>query len=126
MYEDGEQSRAFGNVSDVVRAPGDLSQHPQAVGEVFDIGNTQEITINVLAQRIKQMTGSVSDIIHVPYDRAYEKGFEDMRRRAPDISKIQRPIGYQPTVDLDRILARVIADFRDGEEPEFAAAEKSA
>jgi UDP-glucose 4-epimerase len=81
--------------------------------------------MNALAELIKQMTGSKSDIVHIPYDQAYEQGFEDMPRRVPDISKIQRLIGYQPTVDLEQILERVIAAFRDSEEREFVT-EKSA
>ena len=90
VYGDGHQSRAFGYVGDVVSALANLAHHPDAVGEVFNIGNTQEITINDLAALVKKMTGSKSEIIHIPYDRAYEKGFEDMLRRVPDISKIQR------------------------------------
>jgi UDP-glucose 4-epimerase len=125
VFGDGTQSRAFGYVGDVVRALADLARHPQAVGEVFNIGNTNEITMNALAELIKQMTGSKSDITHIPYDQAYEQGFEDMPRRVPDISKIQRLIGYQPTVDLEQILERVIAAFRDSEDREFAT-EKSA
>ncbi|MGE5055925.1 MAG: NAD-dependent epimerase/dehydratase family protein [Acidobacteriota bacterium] len=126
VYGDGEQSRAFGYVGDIVRALADLARHPQAVGEVFNIGNTREITMNALAERIRQMTGSSSEIVHIPYDRAYEQGFEDMPRRVPDISKIQRLTGYQPSVELDEILERVIAHFRNSEEREFAAAEKTA
>ena len=126
VYGDGEQSRAFGYVGDIARALADLARHPQAVGEVFNIGNTTEITMNALAERIRQMTGSLSEIVHIPYDRAYEQGFEDMPRRVPDISKIQRLTGYQPSVELDEILERVIADFRNSEEREFAAAEKTA
>ena len=120
VFGDGTQSRAFGYVGDVVRALADLARHPQALGEVFNIGNTNEITMNALAELIKQMTGSKSDVIHIPYDQAYEQGFEDMPRRVPDISKIQLLIGYQPTVDLEQILERVIAAFRDTEEREFA------
>lgn len=126
VYGDGEQSRAFGYVGDIVRALADLARHPQALGEVFNIGNTTEITMNALAERIRQITGSTSEIVHIPYDRAYEQGFEDMPRRVPDISKIQRLTGYKPSVELDEILERVIADFRNSEEREFAAAEKSA
>lgn len=125
VYGDGEQSRAFGYVGDIARALADLVRHPQAVGEVFNVGNTQEITINALARRIQRMTGSTSEIVHIPYDRAYEQGFEDMPRRVPDISKIQRLIGYRPTVELDEILLRVIAHFRQSEESELAA-EKTA
>lgn len=126
VYGNGEQSRAFGYVGDVVRALADLGQHPQAVGEVFNIGNTEEITINALAQRIKDITGSKSEIVHIPYDRAYEQGFEDMPRRIPDISKIGRLIGYRPTIELDEILKRVTGHFRDAEEHELVVTEKSA
>lgn len=126
VYGNGEQSRAFGYVGDIVGALADLGRHPQAVGEVFNIGNTTEITINALAEKIREITGSSSEIVHIPYDRAYEQGFEDMRRRVPDISKIHRLTGYQPTVDLEGILERVIAGFRNSEEPDFAIAEKSA
>lgn len=126
VYGGGEQSRAFGYVGDIVRALADLAQHPQAVGEVFNIGNTKEITIKALAELIKEMTGSKSEIVHIPYDRAYEKGFEDMPRRVPDISKIQRAIGYQPSVDLRETLQLVIASFRDSEEREFASVCKTA
>jgi UDP-glucose 4-epimerase len=119
VFGDGTQSRAFGYVGDVVRALADLARHPQAVGEVFNIGNANEITMNALAELIRQMTGSKSEITHIPYDQAYEQGFEDMPRRVPDISKIQRLIGYQPTVDLEQILERVITAFRDTER-EFA------
>jgi UDP-glucose 4-epimerase len=126
VYGTGEQSRAFGYVGDVVRALADLGRHPQAIGEVFNIGNTTEITMNALAEKVREMTGSNSEIVHIPYDRAYEQGFEDMPRRVPDISKVQRLTGYQPTVDLDGILERVIAAFRNSEEPDFVAAAKSA
>lgn len=125
VYGDGRQSRAFGYVGDVVRALADLTRHPAAVGEVFNVGNTKEITINALAELIKRMAGSKSEIIHIPYDRAYEKGFEDMPRRVPDLSKIQRLIGYEPSVDLEEILERIIASFRSGEQQELAASQPS-
>jgi UDP-glucose 4-epimerase len=112
VYGDGNQSRAFGYVGDVVRALADLAQHPGAIGEVFNIGNTEEITMNDLAHLIKQMTRSESEIIHIPYDRAYEKGFEDMPRRVPDISKVQGLIGYQPRLNLKDILMEIIAVTR--------------
>ena len=126
VYGDGHQSRAFGYVGDVVSALANLVHHPDAVGEVFNIGNTQEITINELAELVKKMTGSKSEIIHIPYDRAYEEGFEDMPRRVPDISKIQRLIGYEPTVDLEGALERIIASFKGGEHQEFASSRQSA
>ena len=120
VYGNGQQSRAFGWVGDVVSALANLANHPGAVGEVFNIGNTQEITINELAELVKKMTGSNSEIIHIPYDRAYEKGFEDMPRRVPDISKIQGLIGYKPSVDLEGMLERIIVSFRSIEQRELA------
>jgi nucleoside-diphosphate-sugar epimerase len=110
VFGDGQQSRSFTYVGDVVRAMVGLINEPAAVGQVFNIGNGQEISINALADKVKTMTGSSSDIVRVPYDQAYEAGFEDMPRRVPDISKINRLIGYTPTVELDEILTRVI-DF---------------
>jgi UDP-glucose 4-epimerase len=85
---------------------------PRAVGQVFNIGNGKEITIGELAGKVKAMTGSSSEIVRVPYDQAYEAGFEDMPRRVPDISRVRALVGYEPTVELDEILARVIEYFR--------------
>jgi UDP-glucose 4-epimerase len=90
-----------------------LIGHPKAHGEVFNIGHTKEISIRELAVLVKRMTGSPSEIVLVPYEEAYEAGFEDMARRAPDISKIQRLIGYQPVLDLPEMLERVIAYERE-------------
>ena len=112
VFGDGTQSRSFTYVGDVVRAVVALIDEPRAVGEVFNIGNTTEISIDELAHRIKQMTGSSSPIVRIPYDQAYEAGFEDMPRRVPDISKIRALVGYEPTVELDEILTRVIASLR--------------
>ncbi|MGH7771184.1 MAG: GDP-mannose 4,6-dehydratase [Candidatus Binatia bacterium] len=109
VYGDGNQKRSFTWVGDVVNAMIALIQCPQAYGEVFNIGCGKEISIYHLAAMVKQMTNSQSDIIHVPYDQAYEAGFEDMPRRLPDISKIQRLIGYQPSLDLPDILRRIIS-----------------
>jgi UDP-glucose 4-epimerase len=108
VFGDGTQSRSFTYVGDVVRAMVALINEPAAVGQVFNIGNGQEISINALAARVKALTGSSSEIVRVPYDHAYEAGFEDMPRRVPDISKIKDLIGYAPTVELDEILTRVI------------------
>ena len=108
VFGDGTQSRSFTYVGDVVRAMVALIQEPKAVGQVFNIGNGREITIGELAERIKRMTGSASPIVTIPYDQAYEAGFEDMPRRVPAISKIDALVGYAPTVELDEILARVI------------------
>jgi UDP-glucose 4-epimerase len=112
VFGDGEQSRSFTYVGDVVRAMEALINEPAAVGQVFNIGNGKEISINALAAKVKALTGSSSQIVRIPYDQAYEAGFEDMPRRVPDISKIQGLIGYEPTVELDEILTRVIEYFR--------------
>jgi UDP-glucose 4-epimerase len=109
VFGDGTQSRSFTYVGDVVRAMVALINEPKAVGQVFNIGNGREITINALAERIKAMTGSSSPIVTIPYEQAYEAGFEDMPRRVPAISKIQALVGYSPTVELNEILTRVIA-----------------
>jgi UDP-glucose 4-epimerase len=92
-----------------------LIDEPRAIGQVFNIGNGNEITIRDLAAKVKTMTGSTSEIVTIPYDQAYEAGFEDMPRRVPDISRIRELIGYEPTVELDETLARVIAHFRQAE-----------
>ena len=107
VYGDGSQSRCFGYVGDVVGALINLMNHPQAVGQIFNIGNTQEVTIMELAQRVLALTGSHSKIKLVPYEEAYEQGFEDMARRLPDLTKIKSLIGYQPKVDLTGIITRI-------------------
>jgi UDP-glucose 4-epimerase len=112
VFGDGTQSRSFTYVGDVVRAMVALIDEPRAVGQVFNIGNGNEITIRELAEKVKKMTGSSSEIVMVPYDQAYEAGFEDMPRRVPDIGRIQALVGYRPTVDLDETLTRVIEHFR--------------
>jgi UDP-glucose 4-epimerase len=112
VFGDGTQSRSFTYVGDVVRAVVALINEPRAIGQVLNIGNGQEISIRDLAVRIKEMTGSTSPIVTIPYDQAYEAGFEDMPRRVPDISKIRALIGYEPTVELDDILTRVIASLQ--------------
>jgi len=112
VFGDGTQSRSFTYVGDVVRAMVALINDPRAIGQVFNIGNGKEISISDLASRIKQMTDSASPIVKIPYDQAYEAGFEDMPRRVPDISKIRALVGYEPTVELDEILTRVIESLR--------------
>jgi UDP-glucose 4-epimerase len=109
VYGDGRQSRCFAHVKDVVRAIAALAEHPGAIGQVFNIGTTEEVTIAELAQRAKQAAGSNSEIVYVPYAQAYEEGFEDMRRRLPDISKIKQLIGWKPSLNLDDVLKDVIA-----------------
>ena len=83
-----------------------------AIGHVFNIGHGAEISINALAEKVKSLTSSPSEVVHIPYDRAYESGFEDMPRRVPDTTKLQSLIGFRPTVELDEILTRVIESFR--------------
>ena len=109
VFGDGRQRRAFTYVADVVSGVVKLAASPGAAGQVFNIGNHEEISMMALAQKVKTMTGSSSPIVLVPYDEAYEAGFEDMPRRVPDLRKIQAAVGYAPTVGLDEILARVIA-----------------
>jgi UDP-glucose 4-epimerase len=109
VYGDGTQCRSFTWVGDVVSAIIALIQHRQAYGEVFNIGHTKEISIYELAMLVKKMTDSKSEIQLVPYEQAYEAGFEDMHRRLPDISKIRQVIGYEPSLDLGQMLERVIA-----------------
>jgi UDP-glucose 4-epimerase len=112
VFGDGTQSRSFTYVGDVVRAMVALINEPRAIGQVFNIGNGHEITIRDLAIRIKALTGSTSSIVTIPYDQAYEAGFEDMPRRVPDITKIRALVGYEPTVELDEILTRVVASLQ--------------
>jgi UDP-glucose 4-epimerase len=113
VYGDGRQMRSFTYVGDVVNALIALVEKPDAVGEVFNIGNSEEISIGDLAARVRAMTVSASDIVQIPYEQAYEAGFEDMPRRVPDLSKIRRFIGYAPTIGLDEILRRVIDHTRE-------------
>ena len=113
VFGDGTQSRCFTDVGDVVGALIGLMDHPRAVGEVFNIGSVEEVTIRRLAERVKALTGSSSEIVHQPYESAYGEGFEDMPRRVPDIGKIHALIGYRPTRSLDEILTRVIDFVRD-------------
>ena len=112
VFGDGTQSRSFTYVGDVVRAVVALINEPRAIGQVFNIGNGKEISIRALALRIKELTGSRSQVVFIPYDQAYEAGFEDMPRRVPDISKIRALIGYEPTVELDEILTRVVESMQ--------------
>lgn len=107
VYGDGRQRRCFTWVGDVVQAIVTLSEHPGAVGEIFNLGNTEEVTILELAERAKGLTGSSSPIVFVPYEQAYAAGFEDMPRRVPSIEKVHRLIGYRPTLGLDGILKSV-------------------
>jgi UDP-glucose 4-epimerase len=109
VFGDGTQSRCFGYVGDVVGALMGLMDHPLAVGQIFNIGATEEISIRSLAERVKALANSNSPIVAVPYNEAYEEGFEDMVRRVPDISKVQQLIGFEPRTTLDGIIRSIIA-----------------
>ncbi len=113
IHGDGSQSRCFTDVTDIAGALMKLMDHPGAVGEVFNIGSSEEVTIRALAERVRTLAGSQSEIVCVPYEQAYGEGFEDMPRRVPDISKIGALVGYRPTRSLDQILDSVIVYFRD-------------
>jgi UDP-glucose 4-epimerase len=112
VYGDGQQSRCFTHVADVVRGLIDLLDNERCYGQVYNIGNTNEISIGSLARQVKEMCGSRSEIVYLPYEEAYEQGFEDMRRRVPDISKIEATIGWKPTIPLPQVLKDVIEHFR--------------
>jgi UDP-glucose 4-epimerase len=117
VYGTGEQTRCFGYVGDVVGALVSLMDRDDSVGEVFNIGSNEEVSINHLAEKVRELTGSKSEIVRVPYDEAYEEGFEDMPRRVPDISKIGALTGFEPTVKLEQILHSVI-EYYSGRQPE--------
>jgi UDP-glucose 4-epimerase len=108
VFGDGTQSRCFGWVGDIVDALIALTEHPDAIGKVFNIGHDQEVTIRELAERVISLTHSRSSIQIIPYDQAYEAGFEDMHRRIPSLERIQKLIGYKPTKTLDQILEAII------------------
>jgi UDP-glucose 4-epimerase len=113
VYGDGKQTRCFGYVGDVIGALVKLMDADEAVGQVFNIGSSEEVSIAELAERVKRLTGSDSEIVYVPYSEAYEEGFEDMPRRIPDISKVNKLVGFRPTMTLDGILQSVI-DYYTG------------
>ena len=114
VFGDGTQRRCFCHVSDVVRALADLMEHDGVYGEVFNIGSQDEVEILALAEKVREATGSSSEIKLVPYDEAYEEGFEDMQRRIPDTTRIRERIGWEPTKSLDEILADVVNEHRVG------------
>ncbi len=113
VYGDGNQQRCFGNVYDVVAAIQGLAETEDAIGELYNIGSTEEISILQLAQRIRDRADSASEIQLVPYEQAYQQaGFEDFRRRVPSIDKIREAIGWQPTTPLDETIDQIIACFQ--------------
>jgi UDP-glucose 4-epimerase len=114
VYGDGKQTRSFTHVKDAVSAIMKLAGCKSCVGEIFNLGNSHAISINELAAKVKKMTRSSSPIRHIPYEKAYEKGFEDMRHRRPDISKIKKAINFSPAYSIDDILQDVIICTPDG------------
>ena len=112
IFGDGSQTRCFCHVSDVVGALVSLSEHPDAFGKVFNLGGAEEISIGDLAERIIELVGSQSELEYIPYDDAYEEGFEDMARRVPNTTRANRLVGFEPSVGLDEIIHSVIADQR--------------
>ncbi len=113
VYGEGTQSRSFTHVNDVVGAITKLMDEPSAEGEIFNVGNNKEVTINELAQKVKEMTDSDSEIEHIPYEKAYGPGFEDMQRRCPNIKKINKLIGFKPSYDLEAMIQSVIDYFKE-------------
>ena len=110
VFGDGTQTRCFCHVSDVVGGLVSLADHPEAFGKVFNLGGSEEISIGDLARRIIELVGSGSELQYIPYDDAYEEGFEDMARRVPNISRARQLVGFEPSVGLDDIIRSVVAD----------------
>jgi UDP-glucose 4-epimerase len=113
VFGDGSQTRCFCHVTDVVDALARLAAEPGAIGEVINVGDTREVSITALAERVRDLAGSHSAITYLPYDQAYESGFEDMPRRVPDLTKIINLIGYKPRYSLDDVLVDVIEGVRN-------------
>jgi nucleoside-diphosphate-sugar epimerase len=117
IFGDGTQSRCFCHVEDTVGALAQLIEHPQAVGEIFNVGSEEEISISELARLVQSMTRSASPLQYVPYDQAYEAGFEDMQRRVPDTGKIKRLLSFHTTYDTRQIVQSVIDYFSAAAKP---------
>jgi UDP-glucose 4-epimerase len=112
VFGDGTQSRCFSDVGEVAAAVAALAETPGAEGQVVNVGSSQEITIAGLAELVREMCGSRSEITHIPYDQAYEDGFEDMARRVPDCSKLRSLVGFAPAKEVGEIVASVIDYYR--------------
>jgi len=117
VFGDGKQSRCFCHVNDTVGALAKLIEHPEAVGEIFNVGSEEEISIGELAHLVKLMTRSASPIQYIPYDQAYEAGFEDMQRRVPDTSKVKNLVGFLTTHDTRQVVQSVIDYFSPAAKP---------
>jgi UDP-glucose 4-epimerase len=114
VYGDGTQTRCFCHVADVVGALTKLIDHPSAVGEIFNLGSNEEVSILDLAKAVKRLTPSPSEIVFIPYAEAYEAGFEDMPRRVPDTTKVRELVGFRPSMSLDEIISSVVEFQRAG------------
>jgi UDP-glucose 4-epimerase len=114
VFGTGQQTRCFLHVRDAVGALISLMDETKAVGEVFNVGSQEEVSIEGLARRIIEMAGSKSELIYISYEKAYEQGFEDMQRRVPDISKINKYIGFRPQINLNGIIKDVINFCKNG------------
>jgi UDP-glucose 4-epimerase len=112
VFGDGFQSRSFTHIVDVTDALIRLMAEPKAVGEIFNIGNPEEVAIKDLALMVKEMTGSASEIEYIPYEKAYGPGYEDMQRRCPDITRIKNLLGFEPKIDLRGIIQSVIDYYK--------------
>jgi UDP-glucose 4-epimerase len=112
VYGDGQQTRCFANVRDVVWAVAELAERPEAEGRVFNIGTEELISIKDLAHLIKKICGSNSEIHFIPYDKAFETGFEDMSQRMPDISRIKEIVGFEPKITLEQTISEIIEYFK--------------
>jgi nucleoside-diphosphate-sugar epimerase len=126
VYGNGQQSRCFCDVRDTVESLIRLMDTDKSVGEVINVGNTEEVTIAELAQRVKRLTASSSPIEYIPYDKAYEPGFEDMMRRVPCVDKLQALTGFRPQTSLEEIIDRVTTFFRATQRPAAKMATSSA
>jgi len=113
VFGDGSQTRCFGYVGDVVQALIGLAKEPKAVGDVFNVGNDEEISIEELAEKVKRLTNSSAEIVKIPYEEAYEAGFEDMFRRVPDLRKVKALLNWSPKVGTDELLTRIIEHARE-------------
>jgi UDP-glucose 4-epimerase len=112
VFGDGTQSRSFTHINDVTAALIRLMGEPKAVGQIFNVGNPEEVTIKDLAKLVKEMTESASEIEYLPYEKAYGPGYEDMHRRCPDITRLKKLIGFEPKIDLRGIIRSVIDYYK--------------
>jgi UDP-glucose 4-epimerase len=126
VHGTGGQSRCFLHVRDTVSALAKLMDHPRAVGDVFNIGSQEEVTIEELAKRIIKLTRSRSTVDYIPYEQAYEEGFEDMARRVPDITKVRTLVGFEPTMTLNQIINSVVHSMKPGLQAADRAVEAAA